>query len=97
MSLLDKMMDRNMMHLKKMQGKMLDMQEEVYDEKGEQIKRVNQKSAEFSAPGTKIHYEAVASGVKEGLAEASTKNCVKCGKKIADTAKYCSECGASQE
>ena len=44
---------------KKMQKKMLDMQEEVFNERGEQIERVNTKSAELSAPGTKIHYEAL--------------------------------------
>lgn len=97
MSLLDKMMDRNMKRVKKMQGKMLDMQEEVFNERGEQIERVNTKSAELSAPGTKIHYEAVASGVKEGLGEKQKKFCSECGKEISVTAKYCSKCGAKQD
>jgi DNA-binding protein YbaB len=35
MSLFDKMMDKNMKRAKKMQEKMLDMQEEVYGERGE--------------------------------------------------------------
>ena len=97
MSLLDKMMDRNMERAKAMQKKMLDMQEELYNENGEQIERVNKKAAELGASGTKVHYEAAASGIKEGLSDESKKYCTECGKKISATAKYCSECGAKQE
>lgn len=96
MSLLDKMMDDNLERAKKMQRKMLDMQEELYDERGEQIERINKKSAELGAAGTKIHYEAAASGIKEGLDE-NVKYCIECGKKISKDAKYCSECGTKQE
>lgn len=96
MSLFDRMMDRNIKRAKKMQEKMLDMQEEIFDEKGEQIERVNKRSEELRAPGTKVHYEAVASGVKEGLSEKPKKFCSECGKEIGATAKYCSECGAKQ-
>jgi hypothetical protein len=97
MSLFDRMMDRNMERAKKMQKKMLDMQEEIYEENGEQIERVNTKSAELGAKGTKIHYEAVASGIKEGLEGKSEKFCHECGKKIGVKDKYCSECGAKQK
>lgn len=97
MSLFDRMMDRNMERAKKMQKKMLDMQEEMYEENGEQIERVNKKSAELGAGGTKIHYEAAASGVREGLEGKSEKFCHECGKKIGAKDKYCSECGAKQK
>ena len=97
MSLFDRMMDRNMERAKKMQKKMLDMQEEIYNENCEQIERVNKRSAELGAKGTKIHYEAVASGVKDGLRNGPEKFCCKCGKKIDMGAKYCSECGAKQK
>ena len=97
MSLFDKMMDRNLKRMKKMQKQMLDMQEEIYDENGEQIERVNKKSAELGAKGTKIHYEAAASGIKDGLGDKSGKFCCECGKKIDAKAKYCSECGTKQE
>lgn len=97
MSLFDRMMDRNMERAKKMQKKMLDMQEEIYDENGEQIERVNKRSAELGAEGTKIYYEAAASGVKDGLKNKSGKFCCECGKKIDVEAKYCSECGAKQK
>ena len=96
MSLFDKMMERNTKRLKKMQEQMLDMQEEVFDEHGAQIARVNQKSAELSAGGTRVHYEAVASGLKNGLANSPEKFCHACGSKIAASANYCSVCGAKQ-
>ena len=95
MSLIDKMMDRNMERAKEMQKRVLDMQEEIYNERGEQIERINKKSAELGAAGTKIHFEAAASGVKEGLKD-ETKICSNCGTKISVTAKYCSECGTKQ-
>lgn len=97
MSLFDRMIDRNMKRVKKMQKKMLDMQEEMYNENGEQIERVNKRSAELGANGTKIHYEAKASGIREGLEGGSKKLCCECGKKIDAEAKYCSECGAKQK
>lgn len=97
MSMLDKMMDENMDTLKKMQKKMLDMQEEIYAENGEQIERVNKKSAELGAAGTKVQYEAAASGIKEGLAGEPTKYCHECGKEINASAKFCSECGTKQD
>lgn len=97
MSLFDKMMDKNMKRAKKMQEKMLDMQEEIYGERGEQIERMNKKSAEIEASGTKIRYAAAASGIKEGLTGKSTKFCHECGKEIDAIAKYCSECGAKQD
>ena len=98
MSLFDRMMDRNMKMAKKMQKKMLDMQEEIYDENGEQIERVSKKSAELGAKGTRIHYGAVASGIKDGIENnKSEKFCSECGKKIGAEAKYCSECGAKQK
>ena len=90
-------MDRNMKMAKRMQKKMLDMQEEIYDENGEQIERVNKRSAELGAKGTKIHYEAVASGIKDGLENRSGKTCCECGEEIDMGAKYCSECGAKQK
>lgn len=96
MSLLDSMMESNMKRAKEMQKKMLDMQEELYDERGEQIERLNKKSAELTAAGTKVHYEAAASGIKEGLKDKSTKFCTECGAEISETAKYCSECGTKQ-
>ena len=96
MSLMDSMMDANIKRAKEMQKKMLDMQEEIYNERGEQIERLNKKSAELSAAGTKVHYEAAASGVKEGLGGKSTKFCTECGKEIDANAKFCSECGAKQ-
>ena len=80
-----------------MQKKMLDMQEEIYNENGEQIERVNKRSAELGSKGTEIHYEAVASGVKSGLKDKSEKFCCECGKKLDAKAKYCSECGTKQE
>ena len=92
----DGMMTSNMERLKNMQKKMLDMQEEMYDENGEQIERVNKRAAELSAKGTKVHYEAVASGIKDGLGEKPKKFCHECGKGIDAKAKYCSECGAKQ-
>lgn len=94
MSLLDRMMDRNFERAKKMQKKMLDMQEEIYEENGEQIERLNKKSAELGAKGTKVHYEAAASGIKEGLKDH--KFCTECGTKIDKSAKFCSECGTKQ-
>ena len=94
MSLLDRMMDRNFERAKKMQKKMLDMQEEIYEENGEQIERLNKKSAELGAKGTKVHYEAAASGIKEGLKDH--KFCAECGTKIDKSAKFCSECGTKQ-
>ena len=97
MSLIDEMMDSNIERLKKMQGKMLDAQEEIYNERGEQIERVNKKSAELSASGTKIHYQAAASGIKEGLKNQPIKYCTECGQTISKTAKFCSECGAKQD
>lgn len=97
MSLFDRMMDRNIERVKKMQKKMLNMQEEIYDENGEQIERINKRTAELGAEGTKIHYEAVASGVKDGLKNKSEKFCCECGKKISAEAKYCSECGTKQK
>ena len=97
MSLLDRMMDRNFVRLKKMQKKMLDMQEEIYDENGAQIKRVNKKSAELGAEGTRVHYAAVASGIKDGLEDKNGKKCHKCGKKNDSSAKYCCECGTKQD
>lgn len=97
MSLLDKMMSDNLKRLKGMQKEMLDMQEEIYDEDGEQIERLNKKRAELGAAGTKIHYQAAASGVKEAMsADKPTKFCHACGHEIDRTAKYCSECGAKQ-
>ena len=111
MSLLDKMMDRkmekaskmqakmldkNMGMVKKMQKRMLDAQEEIYDERGEQIERVNKKREELGAAGTKVRYEAAARGIKEGLGEEPKKHCGECGEEIETTAKYCSECGAKQ-
>ncbi len=97
MSLMDRMMEDNIKRAKVMQKKMLDMQEEFYEENGEQIERVNKRSAELGAAGTKVHYEAVASGVKEGLTDESKKFCTQCGKKIDRDAKFCSECGAKQD
>jgi hypothetical protein len=91
------MMDRNFVRLKKMQKKMLDMQEEIYDENGEQIERVNKRSAELGAKGTKIHYSAVASGIKDGLEDDPKKCCCECGKKIDMDAKFCCECGTKQK
>ena len=96
MSLFDKMMDRNMERAKRMQKKMLDMQEEIYNENGEQIERLNKRSAELGAEGTEIHYRAAASGFKEGLKSESKKLCHECGEKIDVNAKYCSECGTKQ-
>ena len=94
MSLFDRMMDKNFERAKKMQKKMLDMQEEIYEENGEQIERLNKKSAELGAEGTKVHYEAAASGIKEGLKDH--KICTECGTKIDASAKFCSECGTKQ-
>ena len=96
MSMLDKMMDENIDTLKKMQKKMIDMQEEIYAENGEQIERVNKKSAELEAAGTKVKYEAAASGIKEGLSGEPTKYCHECGKEINASAKFCSECDTKQ-
>ena len=96
MSLLDKMMEENIERVKEMQKRMLDMQEELYNERGDQIERINKKKEELSAAGTKVHYGAVASGIKEGLDGESDKFCTACGKKIAGSAKFCSECGAKQ-
>ncbi|MBQ9171774.1 zinc-ribbon domain-containing protein [Candidatus Saccharibacteria bacterium] len=96
MSMLDKMMEENIERAKVMQKKMLDMQEEFYEENGEQIERVNKRSAELGAAGTKVHYGAVASGIKEGLEGSEKKFCTECGKEISASAKYCSECGAKQ-
>ncbi|MBO7131898.1 zinc-ribbon domain-containing protein [Candidatus Saccharibacteria bacterium] len=97
MSSLDKMLDNNMDTLKRMQKKMLDMQEEIYAENGEQIERLNKKSAELSAAGTKVHYKAAASGLKEGLDDEPKKYCHECGKEINASAKFCSECGTKQK
>ena len=101
MSLLDKMMSDNLKRLKGMQKKMLDMQEEIYNEDGEQIERLNKKRAELDAAGTKIHYQAAASGVKEAMSSdvsnKATKFCHECGTKIQKSAKFCSECGAKQD
>ena len=101
MSLLDKMMSDNLKRLKGMQKGMLDMQEEIYDENGEQIERLNKKRAELDAAGTKIHYQAAASGVKEAMSsdapDKTTKFCHECGIKIQKSAKFCSECGAKQD
>ena len=97
MSLLDKMMDSNMKRVKSMQKELLDMQEEMYEENGEQIERINKKSAELGAEGTRIHYKAAASGIKEGLEGKAGKFCHECGKKISVGDKYCSECGAKQK
>ena len=96
MSMLDKMMEENIERAKEMQKRMLDMQEELYNERGEQIERINKKKEELSAAGTKIHYEAAASGIKEGLEGSEKKFCTECGKEIDASAKYCSECGAKQ-
>ena len=96
MSMLDKMMEENIERVKEMQKRMLDMQEELYNERGEQIERINKKKEELSAAGTKIHYEAAASGIKEGLEGSGKKFCTECGKEIDASAKYCSECGAKQ-
>lgn len=96
-SMQDGMLDRTVSRAKSMQKKMLNMQEEIYDENGEQIERLNKKRAELDAAGTKIHYQAAASGVKEALsADKPTKFCHACGHEIDRTAKYCSECGAKQ-
>ena len=101
MSLLDKMMSDNLKRLKGMQKEMLNMQEEIYDENGEQIERLNKKRAELDAAGTKIHYQAVASGIKEAMSsdapDKTTKFCHECGIKIQKSAKFCSECGAKQD
>ena len=101
MSLLDKMMSDNIKRLKGMQKEMLDMQEEIYDENGEQIERLNKKRAELDAAGTKIHYQAAASGIKEAVSsdapDKTTKFCHECGTKIQKSAKFCSECGAKQD
>ncbi len=101
MSLLDKMMSDNLKRLKGMQKEMLNMQEEIYDENGEQIERLNKKRAELDAAGTKIHYQAAASGVKEAMSsdapDKTTKFCHECGTKIQKSAKFCSECGAKQD
>lgn len=101
MSLLDKMMSDNLKRLKSMQKEMLDMQEEIYDENGEQIERLNKKRTELDAAGTKIHYQAAASGVKEVMSSdvpsKATKFCHECGTKIQKSAKFCSECGAKQD
>ena len=96
MSLMDRMMEDNIKRAKVMQKKMLDMREEFYEENGEQIERVNKRSAELGAAGTKVHYEAAASGIKEGLEGSEKKFCTECGKEIDASAKYCSECGAKQ-
>ena len=96
MSLMDRMMEDNIKRAKVMQKKMLDMQEEFYEENGEQIERMNKRSAELGAAGTKVHYEAAASGIKEGLEGSEKKFCTECGKEISASAKYCSECGAKQ-
>ena len=96
MSLMDRMMEDNIKRAKVMQKKMLDMQEEFYEENGEQIERVKKRSAELGAAGTKVHYEAAASGIKEGLEGSEKKFCTECGKEISASAKYCSECGAKQ-
>lgn len=96
MSMLDKMMEENIERAKEMQKRMLDIEEELYDERGEQIERINKKKEELSAAGTKIHYEAAASGIKEGLEGSEKKFCTECGKEIDASAKYCSECGAKQ-
>ncbi len=101
MSLLDKMMSDNLKRLKGMQKEMLNVQEEIYDENGEQIERLNKKRAELDAAGTKIHYQAAASGVKEAMSsdapDKTTKFCHECGTKIQKSAKFCSECGAKQD
>ena len=97
MSLLDRMMDKNLERAKKMEKKMLDMQEEIYNENGEQIERLNRRSAELGAEGTKIRYGAMASGIKSGLESEPEKSCSNCEKKISADAKYCSECGAEQK
>ena len=96
MSMLDKMMEENIERAKEMQKRMLDIEEELYNERGEQIERINKKKEELSAAGTKIHYEAAASGVKEGLEGSEKKFCTECGKENSASAKYCSECGAKQ-
>lgn len=97
----DGMLDRTVSRAKSMQKKMLNMQEEIYDENGEQIERLNKKRAELDAAGTKIHYQAAASGVKEAMlsdaSAKSTKFCYECGAKIQKSAKFCSECGAKQD
>ena len=99
--MLDKMMSDNIKRLKGMQKEMLDMQEEIYDENGEQIERLNKKRAELDAAGTKIHYQAAASGIKEAVSsdapDKTTKFCHECGTKIQKSAKFCSECGAKQD
>jgi hypothetical protein len=96
MSVLDKMMEENIERAKEMQKRMLDMQEELYNERGEQIERINKKKEELGAAGTKVHYEAAVSGIKEGLKGSGKKFCTECGKEIDASAKYCSECGAKQ-
>ena len=96
MSMLDKMMEENIERAKEMQKRLLDMEEELYNERGEQIERLNKKKEELSAAGTKVHYEAAASGIKEGLEGSEKKFCTECGKEIDASAKYCSECGAKQ-
>ncbi len=96
----DQMLDRTMERAKNMQKKLYDMQEEIYNEDGEQIERLNKKRAELGAAGTKTHYQAAASGVKEVMSSdvpsRATKFCHECGTKIQKSAKFCSECGAKQ-
>ena len=96
MSLMDRMMEENIERAKEMQKRMLDMQEELYNERGEQIERLNKKKEELSAAGTKVHYEEAASGIKEGL-ENEKKICPACKKEIDADAKFCSECGTKQD
>ena len=100
-SMQDGMLDRTVSRAKSMQKKMLNMQEEIYDENGEQIERLNKKRAELDAAGTKIHYQAAASGVKEVMSSdvpsEATEFCHECGTKIQKSAKFCSECGAKQD
>ena len=59
--------------------------------------KMGNKLNELIRKGTKIHYEAAASGIKDGLGDKSGKFCCECGKKIDAKAKYCSECGTKQE
>ncbi len=94
---MDKMMDQTIKNAKKMQRKMLDMQEEVYNENGEQIERVNKRAAELGASGTKIKYEAAAKGIKEGMKDEPKKFCCECGEELSASAKFCSECGTKQK
>ena len=95
---MEKSMSKKMGHMSGMMGSMMkdaiQMQKQILEEHGEDLKELNKRSAEIESEGLEIKAKAI----KKGFAGdgASLVFCKHCGQKIESDSKFCKYCGKEQ-